>query len=132
MTPLMIKDEIAMITVDNHRYRARVVETQDEWIYIDIQDKLYGEDKKYFKCDQWDGVIQCLKDNRLIERFFNKNSFMFSWSQRSSFKIQFINWLIKFFLNVFIKPFKIYHIMFILTFLSLIRFSNSSFLKYFL
>jgi hypothetical protein len=67
MTPMWIKGEIAMISVDTHRNRARVIETEDEWIYIDIQDKLYSEEKKYFKCDQWDGAIQCLKDNRLIE-----------------------------------------------------------------
>ena len=35
--------------------------SNDEWYYID-KDRCYGENRHtYYKCDQWDGLLNCLK-----------------------------------------------------------------------
>ncbi len=49
----------------------RIYQTEDEWFYVmkkieDIMSGPYNDFFVYYKCDQFDGLLKYLKDNRII------------------------------------------------------------------
>lgn len=38
-----------------------IFKTVDEWFYVDFI--MHNDEERYYRCDQWDGLIQCIKDN---------------------------------------------------------------------
>jgi hypothetical protein len=44
-----------------------IYEMSDEWFVVCLFDYANKGDEYYYKCDQWDGVIQLLKDKKIIK-----------------------------------------------------------------
>jgi len=46
---------------DNNTIMMLLCKTDDEWYYIESYMPFKAETRKFYKCDQWDGLLNCLK-----------------------------------------------------------------------
>jgi hypothetical protein len=68
----LLKKEVSLslskycISVTNFYNAIDISITDDEWYYVMLSGEVIGYEIKYYKCDQYEGLVKLLKDFKLI------------------------------------------------------------------
>jgi len=55
------------IDMEDREFFVNVYKANDEWFYCISYDWKVGRMMRYYKCDQWDGLMNCLKNEFNLE-----------------------------------------------------------------